>query len=71
MQIEIEFQPDDGPKQTLYADLPRKEVEAIEAAIADPDASDKILYITSSVKKNGPSNDWMFRASRIKIHRVP
>lgn len=70
MKIEIEFRPDDGPTQTLYADLPEKDVKKLEDDIRDPRKADSIVYIPSRVKKNGPTNDWMFRIGRIKIHRV-
>ncbi|OLT12970.1 hypothetical protein BJF79_03455 [Actinomadura sp. CNU-125] len=70
MQIEIEFRPEKGTTQTLYADLSREEVEAIEAAIASRDASDTILQINSRTKRNGPPHRWTFRADRIDIKRV-
>jgi hypothetical protein len=70
MQIEIDFEPDDGPTQTLYADLPPKDVEQLEAATADPDNADQVVYIPSRVKRNGPTERWMFRVGRITIRRV-
>jgi hypothetical protein len=69
VKIEIEFQPDDGPRQTLYADLPRGDVESLEAATRDPDRADDIVYIPSRVEKNGPTKNWMFRIGRIQIRR--
>ena len=70
MQIEIEFRPEKGSIQTLYADLPGKEIEEVEAAIAGRDAHDTILQIPSRTKRNGPTHRWTFRADRIKIRRV-
>jgi len=70
VQIEIDFRPDDGPPQTLYADLPIGEVERLEADTCDPAKADSIVYIPSRTKKNGPTNSWMFRIGRIKIRRV-
>lgn len=70
MQIEIDFRPDDGPKQTLYADLPRRDVEQLEVDTANPDRADDTVYIPSRVEKNGPTNEWMFRIGRITIRRV-
>jgi hypothetical protein len=70
LKIEIDFVPDDGPTQTLYADLPRGDVESLERASADPDRADDIVYIPSRVEKDGPTKDWMYRVGRITIRRV-
>ncbi|TDD97676.1 hypothetical protein [Actinomadura rubrisoli] len=70
MKIEIEFRPANGPAQTLYADLPPRDVEQLEADTTNPDRADDVVYIPSRVKKDGPTNEWMFRIGRIKIHRV-
>ena len=69
MKIEIEFKPHDGPKQTLYADLPIGDVEKLEHDTKDPARADDIVYIPSQVEKNGPTNNLMFRVGRIKIRR--
>lgn len=70
MQIEIEFRPDDGRKQTLYADLSTEDVERLEGIVADPGNANDVVYITSQVKKDGPSRERLFRVGRIKIKRV-
>lgn len=69
MDIKIEFQPDDGPRQTLYADLPRNEVEDLKAATKDPDRADDVVRIPVRVDKNGRAEALLFRVGRIKICR--
>lgn len=70
MKIEIEFHPNDGPVQTLYADLPVKDVERLEADTRDPAKADNIVQIPSQTERNGTTNNWMFHLGLIKIHRV-
>lgn len=70
MKVEIHFRPEKGPKQILYADLPQREVEEIEAVIARPDADDAIVWINSATTRGGQTHKWMFRGSRITITRV-
>lgn len=71
MQIEIDSYDDKGKLvQTLYADMPRSEYDRLTSLINDPAQADRIVYITSRVKKDGPTKDWMFKAGRIKLRQV-
>lgn len=69
MDIRIEFQPDNGPRQTLYADLPTSAVEDLEAAIKDPDRADDVVQIPARVEKKGRAENLLFRVGRITIRR--
>ncbi|MGI5423020.1 hypothetical protein [Actinomadura luteofluorescens] len=70
MDIKIEFRPDDGPPQTLYADLPRDEVKDLEAATKDPSRAEDVVQIPARVEKNGRAKPLLFRVGRIKIRRA-
>ncbi|GAA3957458.1 hypothetical protein GCM10023085_44960 [Actinomadura viridis] len=70
MQYEIDFQPDDGRKQTLYADLTQQQADDIQKAIDSKDAADTVLRIPSRVAKNSPTHSWLFRASRISLRKA-
>ncbi|MFF5261407.1 hypothetical protein ACFY4C_20890 [Actinomadura viridis] len=70
MQYEIHFSPDDGPRQTLYADLTQQQADDIQKAIDGDDAADTVLRIPSRVDRNGPTHSWLFRASRISLRKA-
>lgn len=67
MQVQIHFQPDDGPEQTLYADMSREDFDAINRGVNGPDAENTFYTIPSRVEKDGPTRGWLFRASRIQL----
>lgn len=71
MRVEIDHYDRNGElQQTLYADMTREEFDRIVGVIADRDQADKILYIPSRVKKDGPTNDWQFCAGDIQLRQV-
>ncbi|MCW2901730.1 MAG: hypothetical protein JWO67_3995 [Streptosporangiaceae bacterium] len=71
MRVEIDHYDRDGQlQQTLYADMPREEFDRIVGVAEDRDQADRILYISSRVKKDGPTKDWMFCAGDIKLRQV-
>jgi hypothetical protein len=71
VNVLIHFEPDDGPPQTLYAQMSQAEFDEINQGINGPDAEYTHYQIPSRVEKNGPTNRWLFRASRIRLQKDP
>ena len=74
MRVLIHFDGDNTPKgqiQTLYADMTQAQYDACQAVLSDPAQGDEILYINSRVKRDGPTKEWMFRASRTRLEIEP
>lgn len=71
MNVEIDFVPDDGLPQVLHADMSRELFDQINRVIAGPHPEMVTIKIPSRVERNGPTHDWIFRASRITLREVP
>jgi hypothetical protein len=70
MQVEIDFRAESGKTQTLFANMTDAEYDRYTRLINDPREADRIVYISSRVKKNGPTNEWMFEVGRITLRKV-
>lgn len=70
MRIEIEFRPDTGPVEILYATVTADQLHNLRAASGDNADPDAAIPVRASTTPGGPERGMVLRCWRIRSVRV-
>lgn len=70
LNVLIDFTPEDGPEQTLYASMSAERFAEASAAVEAPGNADGVLVIPASLSPGGEVLPRTFRVGRIRLRAL-